>query len=296
MQENPGKMSLSQILFSFNGRIGRGTFWGVWFSMIVGSLVVGLLIGGISGTGQEGAGAAGVVSFFYLVPCVWITLAMQIKRWHDREKSGWMILINFIPIIGWLWAFIELGLLQGTIGPNQYGNDPLQKKGTKSEAEPGKKQPTHGSDAELDEDVAFIQAEPISRKRMELLWLDPPTLAQLEQPLSQAKVITVNMGSTSSGVQDYEVTQEDFVWARQIERFVNKGYLAGQHGNYKSAIQHYKTALKLAPGCDLFLMSIGSGYAQLGQKAKAVQYLERAAQISPGNSRIRENLDKARRM
>jgi hypothetical protein len=36
-----------------------------------------------------------------------------------------------------------------------------------------------------DEDDAFLQAEPISRKRMDLLWLDPPRLAQLQQPLAQ---------------------------------------------------------------------------------------------------------------
>lgn len=124
-----------------------------------------------------------------------------------------------------------------------------------------------------------------------MLWLDPPHLALLEQPLAQHKVITVNMGSTSSNVQDYEITQEDFEWAKQIERIVDKAFSLGKSGNYRESMQHYKKALELAPGCDLFLMSIGVCYAQLGQKGKAIQYLERAAQISPGSSRIRENLD-----
>lgn len=133
MQENLGKMPLSQILFSFTGRIGRGTFWGVWFSMMAVSLVVGLLIGGISSSGNEAAGAAVVIYFLYLIPSAWIGLAMQVKRWHDRDKSGWMVLINFIPIIGWLWALVELGFLQGTIGHNQYGENPLQPIEKKSE-------------------------------------------------------------------------------------------------------------------------------------------------------------------
>jgi len=158
----------------------------------------------------------------------------------------------------------------------------------------GRKQET--SSAATDEDAAFSRAEPISRKRMDLLWLDPPRLAQLEQPLAQHKVITVTMGSTSSNVQDYEIAQEDFQWAKQIEQIVDKAFAAGQRGNYKESIQYYKKALELAPGCDLFLMSIGAGYAQLGQKAKAIRYLERAAQISPGNSRICDNLNNARRM
>ncbi|MDK1017721.1 MAG: DUF805 domain-containing protein, partial [Actinomycetota bacterium] len=47
------------------------------------------------------------------------------KRWHDRDKSGWWMLIAFVPIIGGLWAFIETGLLQGTESDNQYGPNPL---------------------------------------------------------------------------------------------------------------------------------------------------------------------------
>ncbi len=133
MQENLGKMSLSQILFSFTGRIGRGTFWAVWFSMMAVSLVIGLMIGGISSSGDEGAAAAGVIHFLYLILSGWVGLAMQVKRWHDRDKSGWMVLINFIPILGWLWALVELGFLQGTIGPNQYGEDPLHSTEEKSE-------------------------------------------------------------------------------------------------------------------------------------------------------------------
>lgn len=155
-----------------------------------------------------------------------------------------------------------------------------------------KKQPTDTSSAISDEDTTFLKAEPISRKRMDLLWLDPPHLAQLEQPLTQHKVITVNMGSTDSNVRDYEITQEDFKWAKQIERIVGKAYSAGQHENYNESIRYYKEALLLAPGCDLFLMSIGVGYAQIGQKAKGLRYLKRAAKISPDNTRIRENLDK----
>ncbi len=52
-------------------------------------------------------------------------MAIQAKRWHDRDKSGWWSLIVLIPIIGWIWLFVECGLLRGTSGPNRYGSDPL---------------------------------------------------------------------------------------------------------------------------------------------------------------------------
>jgi len=127
LQDNKsGNLSLTQIIFSFTGRIGRGTFWAIWCSMMGVSLIIGLVIGGIAGSGPDGEVTAIVVYFLYLIPCVWIGLAMQVKRWHDRDKSGWMVLINFIPVLGLIWALVELGFLQGTIGPNQYGDDPLQ--------------------------------------------------------------------------------------------------------------------------------------------------------------------------
>ncbi len=59
----------------------------------------------------------GIVSLILLVP----NLAIAIKRWHDRDKSGWWILIALIPIIGWIWALVETGFLAGTPGPNRFG-------------------------------------------------------------------------------------------------------------------------------------------------------------------------------
>jgi hypothetical protein len=139
-------------------------------------------------------------------------------------------------------------------------------------------------------DAAFLTAEPISRKRMDLLWLDPPHLAHVGQLLAQQQVITITMGA-GSAVQDHEITREDFEWAKRIERIVDKAYSAGQDGRFPDGIRLYKEALRQAPGCDLFLMSIGVGRAQIGEKARGIRFLERAVQISPGNMRIRKNLE-----
>jgi tetratricopeptide (TPR) repeat protein len=157
------------------------------------------------------------------------------------------------------------------------------------------KKPTDVSSIVTDEDFAFLQAKPISRKRMDLLWLDPPRLAQLEIPILEHKVISVVMGDKTS-LREHNVDIEDYQWAKQIEKIVDKAFTASESGKYQDSIRYYKQALELAPGCDLFLMSIGAGYANLRQKKKAIKYLERAAEISPGNTRIRENLNNVRSM
>ena len=34
------------------------------------------------------------------IAALWMKLAVLVKRWHDRDKSGWWVLITFIPVIG----------------------------------------------------------------------------------------------------------------------------------------------------------------------------------------------------
>lgn len=54
-----------------------------------------------------------------------VAIIVQVKRWHDRNKSAWWVLINLIPYIGFFWTFIECGFIKGTKGENRYGEDPL---------------------------------------------------------------------------------------------------------------------------------------------------------------------------
>lgn len=67
---------------------------------------------------------------------IWINISLQVRRFHDLEKSGWWIMLNFLimPDGGLLaniasWGItIWLIIFKGTEGPNKYGEDPLRKK------------------------------------------------------------------------------------------------------------------------------------------------------------------------
>ncbi|MEE4200185.1 MAG: DUF805 domain-containing protein [Erythrobacter sp.] len=50
-------------------------------------------------------------------------LAVQVRRFHDQDKTGWLVLLGFIPIIGGLIVLVFM-LLPGTDGPNRFGPDP----------------------------------------------------------------------------------------------------------------------------------------------------------------------------
>jgi uncharacterized membrane protein YhaH (DUF805 family) len=121
------------LLFSFQGRINRAKFWLVHVGIVVVEAIVLSLMGGtaaiISGDYEQvmivSGGVTGAVWSIVGVLAFWISLAAGVKRWHDRNKSGWWMLIILVPVIGSLWYLIECGFLKGTTGPNTYGPDPL---------------------------------------------------------------------------------------------------------------------------------------------------------------------------
>ncbi len=55
---------------------------------------------------------------------MWIGLAVNVKRAHDRGRSGLFLLVLLIPIVQ-LWPLVELYFFRGTSGQNEFGPDPL---------------------------------------------------------------------------------------------------------------------------------------------------------------------------
>lgn len=132
--------TLKQKLFSFQGRFSRSQYWGwsVGISTLVSFLAAIpylILVFHLISADQNGpnniniplvVGLAFLTLVLYL-PALWISLAGIAKRFHDRNKSGWMAAVAFIPYVGAFWILIECGCLQGTVGPNLFGEDPVGK-------------------------------------------------------------------------------------------------------------------------------------------------------------------------
>jgi uncharacterized membrane protein YhaH (DUF805 family) len=123
---------MTNLLFGFQGRTNRAKFWLVAVALLVIEIIVlGVLCGGamMSDDPQQALASlgpvAGIVLVIFGLAITWITIAVGIKRFHDRNKSGVWVLIIFVPVIGGLWYLIECGFLRGTPGPNDYGPDPL---------------------------------------------------------------------------------------------------------------------------------------------------------------------------
>lgn len=130
-------MSFAAKLFSFQGRIGRADWW--LLSLLIGAVQMALFFAIFFGmwSAEEASAAdalkkpagpsAAMLLGWFVVPALvglWPSLAVQVKRWHDRDKGAVWLLINFIPWLGPLWAFVELGFLPGTSGANRFGAGP----------------------------------------------------------------------------------------------------------------------------------------------------------------------------
>lgn len=122
---------LTWLFFSLDGRATRSEFWAgifVFFAIFVilaipRSILTSLLYyvdGGIMKDVLSGLLYVSNVIQFVLY--AWVAVVVGVKRFHDRDKSGWWMFIGLIPAVGLFWLLVELGFLAGTPGPNQYGD------------------------------------------------------------------------------------------------------------------------------------------------------------------------------
>jgi uncharacterized membrane protein YhaH (DUF805 family) len=123
-------MNIMSVLFSFEGRASRLQFWAVYCGMVAVFVVFGISMGvdlsAVDAAGNPAmpggpAGAAGLGLLVLSLVSFWVSLAINAKRFHDRDKSGWWVLIGLVPVIGGLWILIECGFLAGTAGSNRFG-------------------------------------------------------------------------------------------------------------------------------------------------------------------------------
>lgn len=107
----------------FSGRARRKEYWMfVLFNMIFA--IVAAILDNVLGIAMEGTGYGplyGIYALAVLIP----GLAVAVRRLHDVGKSGWMILIALIPLVGAIWLLVLL-VTDSNPGKNQYGQNPKE--------------------------------------------------------------------------------------------------------------------------------------------------------------------------
>jgi uncharacterized membrane protein YhaH (DUF805 family) len=103
----------------FTGRATRPEYW--FFVLFYTLVVIVLVTIDLIIFGPEN----GILPLTWLAALVFFLplLAVAVRRLHDQDRSGWMILLYFIPLAGPI-IFIVLMCLRGTPGENRFGPEP----------------------------------------------------------------------------------------------------------------------------------------------------------------------------
>ncbi len=83
-------MSMTQLLFSFHGRLNRKPYWTIVIATAVVFILLLLLALAMSREyGLEFLLVTIAILVILYVPLIWIGLALGAKRLDDRDKSAW---------------------------------------------------------------------------------------------------------------------------------------------------------------------------------------------------------------
>ena len=103
----------------FSGRARRKEFW----MFILFTLIISFVLAFIDGLlGMRAANGFGLLSGLYSLAVLVPSIAVAIRRLHDRDMSGWFYLLMLVPLAN--IALIVIFCLEGTRGSNKYGPDP----------------------------------------------------------------------------------------------------------------------------------------------------------------------------
>lgn len=130
----------------FSGRARRMEYWMFALFQIIVYAVLAIIIFGALGAGEAMLGevdpanplsvygalfsGAGLLFLLWWLATLIPTIAVNVRRLHDRDMSGWwylgFIVVSMIPLVGLIAAigYLVLMFLPGTAGPNRFGPDP----------------------------------------------------------------------------------------------------------------------------------------------------------------------------
>lgn len=105
----------------FNGRSRREEYWMfVLFNFLFA--IIAIVLDNVFGLAMRNIGY-GPIYILYALATLIPGLALTVRRLHDTGKSGWMVLISLIPLIGSIWLLVLLAT-EGESKENQYGPNP----------------------------------------------------------------------------------------------------------------------------------------------------------------------------
>ncbi|MBX4868261.1 DUF805 domain-containing protein [Rhizobium bangladeshense] len=122
---------------TFSGRASRSEYW--WFSLFYALALFPLaILAFVLAFATSGGGAPSPIHYTVVIWMVFTLaillplISLQVRRFHDRNISGWwylaLFILSFVPYVVLVTfpVIIIISMLPGTEGPNKFGADPLR--------------------------------------------------------------------------------------------------------------------------------------------------------------------------
>lgn len=113
--------ALTRKYATFAGRARRKEYWYFILFYCI-ALVALVVVDGIAGTFSEEA-EIGLFSGLFILATIVPSLAVLVRRLHDTDRSGWWVLINFVPFLGSI-VLLVFAVLDSQPGANRFGENP----------------------------------------------------------------------------------------------------------------------------------------------------------------------------
>jgi uncharacterized membrane protein YhaH (DUF805 family) len=104
----------------FSGRARRREYWFYMLFYVIILVVLSICDGFVGTTMQSGVG---ILTLIYILAVLIPTIAVSVRRLHDTGRSGWWILIELVPIVGF-FIFLYFMVSDSNPGTNAYGPSP----------------------------------------------------------------------------------------------------------------------------------------------------------------------------
>lgn len=120
--------SLTKNYFKFSGRARRQEYWGYTLFNVL-TYIVAFILDIIVSAAFLGTDSSGEPNFFLAFTGLWFfyqiipSISVTVRRLHDRDLSGWLYLINYVPYIGWIVLLVFM-LMDSRAEPNVHGPSP----------------------------------------------------------------------------------------------------------------------------------------------------------------------------
>ena len=106
----------------FSGRARRQEYWMYFLFNVIIACVLAFIDRAAGLAAQSGFGL-GPLYGLYALATLLPSIAVAVRRLHDTNRSGWMLLIGLIPILGGL-AVLFFQCQDSQPGENKYGPNP----------------------------------------------------------------------------------------------------------------------------------------------------------------------------